>query len=219
MRIQPTCPRIYLPPGVEAPAHTPHLDRIGLVDGAGPDQAGGQILGGPWHPGESGDWHRMPGGWWVHQPPWLLPQHLVRLDPDRSVVRWRQVVGAEDGHWWRVPVLLTPEDPAAPERGLVTALDRRITPDGLQVAPMLMACQRRLLAIALGVPLACLEDPQADSVDADNHHLIALVGDLLATGQHVHVDEMAAFGWLTESLLIRVVEAACDLDHLDEGAA
>jgi hypothetical protein len=165
MALQPY-PSIYCPPGQAPPACCPHLGGMQLAV-PGPDGLMGMLYGAGGF--EVGDWRKTAAGWWVrlcgH-----LPQHLARLQAHPRVPRWAVVEGAEEDHWWRVPILLSHQG-----KTFGSALDRLW--DGGQWAPPadLEPLQRQVLAIVGHVPLA--DTPEERPADAAA--MYALVEGLL----------------------------------------
>lgn len=202
-------PLIYCPKGVDRPTCCPAPHVVGIVPGKGPDATfdadgkptdqGGLCFGGTLQPGLR--WVRTPKGWWIGLHPQHQPQHLRRVALHPRIVRWTWVDGAQDGHRWQVPVLLTTTD----EGDIVLALDRvwRGEADGWQAGDDLTAIVTRCLAIANQVALA---DSEAERDAA----VRILAVDLLALGHFTDDDFLAGTGWLSESTMIRVVQAAID---------
>lgn len=200
-----TClPQWYVSPGTDKPAHLPAvIPAIGLQPGAaGPDGLAGVVFGASaYDPATCDDYRPMPGGWWVRRPSFLLPQHLVRISPPREVCRWTVVQG-DDQHVWRVPVILA--NVATDGEALyVSALDRVWRGYTWDVSRECQYLASRLLAVAHGVSLG-------DDIEARNREMVHLACDLLAIGHHVHADELADWGWLTEMLIIKIVRAAIE---------
>lgn len=194
-------PRWYVPKGQARPRHIPVTDGVTLEVGHGPDQGGGTLIGGSWNPPETG-WLKTDGGWWIHLRD-VCPQTLARLDNDPRIVRWALVAGSVQGHYWRVPVLLTPELNEKGDAVLYrSALDQQWVDGQWTDAGPLAALQQRLKAVAL--------DVGANGARTDGE-LVALVGDLLALGHDLHPHELNKSGWLTMVVLLRVLIAAADV--------
>lgn len=203
-------PRWYCPVGVERPAHVPYPGGIALLPGVGPDVAadgegGGTIYGGPFEPGEPG-WTVTDAGWWVNLDG-VAPQQLVRLETHPRILRWATVQGEHPDHWWRVPVLLTPQGQDAEGAPLlfVSAVERVFRgADGWQPPSDLVELQHQLLAVAM--------DQGVGNRDADEMAVLAdLVAVILGLGHTVSLHELIVKGWLTERVLLRVLIAAGDL--------
>lgn len=198
-------PLYYCPPGVARPAHCPHIHIHGAVPEAAPDGAAGTVFGGPALPADRERWVQHPAGWWL-LPGAHRPQDLVRLETSPRIQRWYLVQGALPSHWWRVPVLLTPadpKDPGNPDKGSVSALDRIRHRGGWSAPEALRSAQERLLAVTLGYELA-------GTLEERNAAVVALAVDLLGLGHHVTEFELDTYGWLTESLVDRVLIAAAE---------
>lgn len=210
-------PRYYVPKGIQAPTHISFPGPMELYDGHGPDVPGGGCGGGRLYgvqdfiDGEPG-WTKTDEGWWMNLGG-CLPQHLIRLDTHPRIVRWKTIIGADEHHWWRVPVLLQPDTEGLgrePEM-YVSALDSSWKIGrGWSDPDDLAAIQRTLLDIAL-----CIGESQ--SFDAAEEELVAVVSDVLALGHHVSMVELSEASWLTKRLLLRTLFAASGL-QLPEGA-
>jgi hypothetical protein len=184
----------YTPAGVAKPACCPHAGGLPVIV-PGPDGAtGGTLWGANALP--AGDWRRAAPGWWVladgH-----LPQHLARLDGHPRIPRWAVVEGTEVDHFWRVPILLEKVDST-----WRSSLDRVWTGDGFAPPKDLEPISRQVLAITSGVPLH-------HDIEERNRLCAVLAVDLLALGQWVDGDLLAALGWLSEDMMERVILAAC----------
>jgi hypothetical protein len=185
-------PAFYTPPGQQRPACCPHDGALQLIK-PGPDGAMGRL----WGASDIGvPWQQSAAGWWVRLEG-HLPQHLARMDGHPRIPRWAVVEGAQEDHWWRVPILI--------ERTGETwgsALDRLW--DGRDFGPPadLEPLQRQVLAIAAGVPLA-------ETAEERDRACARLAADLLALGQWVDADLLALLGWLSEDMMERVILAAC----------
>lgn len=203
-------PLIYCPAGVARPAAvcaSPH--QVGTLAGKGPDahldadgkpiDRGGTCHGGTLQPGLR--WLKTPAGWWLGLHPQHQPQHLRRVALHPRIMRWTWVEGAEPGHRWQVPVILTTNDAG----DTVLALDRvwRGEADGWQAGDDLTAIAERCLAVANGVALA-------DSEDERNAAIRTLAIDLLTLGHWANGDLLAATGWFSELVMVRIVQASID---------
>ncbi len=189
-------PLYYCPPGVHRPEHCPFRAGMTMRAEASPDGKEGLLYG----PG--GDlpaglaWQQSDDGWYV-----LLggqrPQDLIRLNPSPRIISWHPLAGVEPGQVWRVPVLLTPMDPANLDLGYISALDR-IWRGGTWGTPEIMeAVQQQLLAVANGVDLA-------DELEARNAAMAELAVAILAQAHHVSRVEIIARGWFSETLITAV---------------
>jgi hypothetical protein len=203
-------PLFYLPPSVQPPACCPHRVRFGTSRNAGPDGVdtpegrvggSGHTLGGSFR---HGDWRKSPAGWWLLCGEGHQPQHLVRMPAHPAIRRWRSVDGVIPGQRWRVPVLLTLD-----QGDLIDATDRRWTADGWQAADDLRPLLEPLLAVGCGILL----DPDPT---ARNAAMVRLAVGLLAVGHWIDADLLATTGWLSESLVLRVVNAALDREPVAE---
>lgn len=201
-------PLVYCPRGVDRPQWFPLGEAHAQMLGAGPDAkkgGDGTITGGDgtcyngaFRPGA---WRRTAAGWWI-LPEGHLPEHLVRLDPPASILRWRTVAGADPKHRWQVPVLLVADitETAITWR---SALDRVYTPEGWRDPEAFLSVQERLMALTQDRLLA-------DEDDANERALIALALDILRFGQHGDAELWGALGWISETFIARVLVAACD---------
>ena len=205
-------PLIYCPTGIDRPACCAHRAPIDLLRGKGPDAVativngqevitggGGKIYGASgYDPATREKWRKTRAGWWL-----LLlnhkPQDLIRLQAHPRVRRWAPLVGAQPEHTWHIPILLEPT-----RLGWMSALDG-IWDGESWSAGELARLQEPLLAIANGVQ-------QGDDAtrEADFRRLAI---DLLALGHLVDEDLLIAAGWLSESLMLRVVLTAAGRDE------
>jgi hypothetical protein len=203
-------PLIYCPKGVKRPECCPWLAGMGLLSGKGPDVAEGGEGGGFCFPGpyRDGPWLKTGAGWYV-----LLdghkPQHLGRTQPHPRIVKWQAVPGHLPETLWRIPVMIAPmvKPEGHPDKAAcyMSALDRVWSPAGWSAPVELEPIQRQLLALAEGVPLH-------DSAEERDRMIAMLAIDLMSLGQWVDADLIAAAGWLTDAVVIRVVEAACGIE-------
>lgn len=209
-------PRIYCPPGVARPAccppgiaavavHPSHAPDVAHL----PEDARAEVAGRTWGLCYGGDpipgqrWARTDAGWWAAVDG-FTPQDVLRLERHPRVLRWRQVQGAHLDHWWSVPVILAPAGAAG--QGYVSALDRLVGPAGARIAGEDLApLQETLLAIVNGVELGQTEAQRNDALEQ-------LAIGLLAIGHWVDAPLLYAAGWLSESVLVRIVVAAADGD-------
>jgi hypothetical protein len=187
-------PVFYTPPGQPRPACCPHDGGLQLI-APGPDGLLGMLWGGAELPAAA-DWRQTHAGWWVRADG-HLPQHLTRLDGHPRIPRWCVVEGALEDHWWRVPILIDKQDET-----WGSALDRLWTGGEFGPPADLEPLQRQVLAIVAGVPLA-------DTAEARDVACAKLAVELLALGQWVDSDLLAALGWLSEDMMERVILAAC----------
>ena len=199
-------PLIYLPRDYDGPIprHSPHRDITATLPGQGPDDVGdGRVLGGTYDPATHDDWTLTVAGWWIL---WTdpTPQQLVNLTPSPHLVRWHWIDGIIPAHRWRIPVLLTPQDPDDPI-DWNPAANRLWDGQGYSLPPDLDDLQRRLLHPALAIPLA---DPQ--DLEANNTAVRHLAIDLAAQGHYVTEVEMVAGRWLDEVLIQDIILAALD---------
>jgi hypothetical protein len=198
-------PYYYVPEGMAKPACCPYTGGAKAFPGNGPDVASGGPGGGTcygpngYKPDDGTRWALTRAGWWLglngH-----LPQHLARMQPHPRVLSWRTVQGAQPEHEWRVPVMLTNIDENG-EAFLVSALDRVWTGSDWRVPDEIGALQSSVSSIATGVLLA-------DSEEERNRRFIDTAIGLLSLGHWVDADFLAAAGWLSEKMMLRVVEAA-----------
>lgn len=203
-------PLIYCPKGVARPACCPWQGGTGLLDGKGADApvGGGVCYGGPFR---GGAWKKTPGGWYVlldgHQ-----PQHLGRAQPHPRLVRWQAVPGHAPETWWRIPVMIQPlvRPDGQPDRArvYVSALDRVWGPDGWQAPSELEPIMRDLLAVSEGAPLA-------DTAEERDLAVVRLAISLCALGQWVDGDLIATAGWLTDTVVLRIIKAAIGIDFME----
>lgn len=184
-------PRWYVPPGISAPRHLPPgMPRIGLLPGAGPDHAGGDMLGGPFRRDEPG-WHEcVTDGWWCNLTG-CQPGDLLRLAP----IDGRMLTGP-GGAAWRVPVLIAWDAEAS---GWTSTAERIRTATGYQVPEPQAGISARLgrLLTAITAEEAVSND------DADQ-----LCVDILALNYHVTIQELIAARWLGEVFRAQVLTAA-----------
>lgn len=194
-------PRWYVPKDGERPPHVPIIMAQRLVDQVGPDPVGGgTVYGGPYTVGEPG-WAKA-GDWWINLRD-VEPQTLAKLNTHPRVLRWTPVAGSMTGHWWNVPVLLTPTTDGDGKPVLYrSALDQHWNGEEWTDPTDLVGLQERLREVALNV---------AGGQVSDDRALVGLVSDLLMLGHLIHPRELAASGWLTRSLLLRVLIAAADV--------
>jgi hypothetical protein len=194
---------------------------MGLNDGYGPDVAAGGCGGGflygaqEFSPDEKG-WELTSAGWYLNMGPGCQPQHLIRLDTNPRIIRWKQVEGVTPGHWWRVPVLLQP-DRAGEEFGrepdyYVSALDGVWTSRGWQDPPELTALMRLLLEVAMNIG-------ESKDFEKSERELVEIVAQVLAQGHHVSIHELERGAWLSKALLLRVLLATLDLTPVDPETA
>jgi hypothetical protein len=184
----------YTPPGMGRPACCPHVGGLQVIVPGPDEQVGGMLWGAAALP--VGDWRRAGPGWWIcadgH-----LPQHLTRLDGHPRIPRWACVEGATPEQFWRVPILIEKS-----EDTWRSALDRVWGGDTFTVPEDLEPLSRQVLAISAGVPLH-------ETLEERNRLCARLAVDLLALGQWVDGDLLAALGWLSEDMMERVILAAC----------
>jgi len=157
-----------------------------------------------------GKWVQAKAGWWLldegHR-----PQHLARMDCHPRIVRWIAVHGADREQWWRVPVFLAPL--GNEERGLwCSALDRVYDGTGYAIPDAFKSIQERLLALTAGVPFGGETPEERDAA------CIQLAIELLQIGQWVDGPLCAVKGWLTNSVVIRIIQAAMGSDPEQEAA-
>jgi hypothetical protein len=201
-------PLIYCPKGRSRPAVAASPHQVGIMPGHGPDarlddrgqplDAGGTCHGGTITPGLR--WLKTPAGWWLGLHPQHQPQHLRRVDGHPRVMRWTWIDGAQAGHRWQVPVILT----TSPDGDTVLALDRVWRGEaGWQAGDELTSIAERCLAVA---NLVALADDDRDRDQA----IRSLAIDLLTLGHHVDEDLLIATGWLSELTMVRVIQAAID---------
>ncbi len=199
----------YCPPGIDAPAHCPHPAGVATLPGHGPDvedggPGGGVTYGPPYQPGQDG-WRLVPAGWYVRLPDNLRPQDCLRLEPHPRILRWHDLPG-DKGHWWRIPVLITPLLAHSDARGYVSAVERVLAgtwTDPGDLAGLLGDLRR----------LAADQAPE----DGRQDWLTVVIERILALGYAgLTRHEMAAAGWWTETWQARVVFLACDRPDLAE---
>lgn len=199
-------PRWYVPAGADASAHFARFPCSRLLDGVGPDEAGGGLVyGGSFVVGESG-WQKTTGGWWVNFSG-VLPQNIMRMDLSPRVREWAPVLGHDFNHWWSLPVLLRPvcgEDGAP--RYFVSALDRIWSNDGWADPVDLAALQNRIRNVAQNV---CGEN-------IDEKQLIDLVCDLIKMGHNIESCELVASGFISFDFALRVIVACASIPICSE---
>ena len=195
-------PRWYLTPDAIRPAHWPPG---GIAVIAGPDGLPGLAVNGPYHPGEPG-WERTSAGTWIH---WraLVPADLLTLSPLDGI----EVPGIVPAHRWLVPRLLAPR-----AGGLVCALDRVWTAAGF-VPPANLAdlCEDLRQVMAPIVRAATADPAQAARLLLAARDLPAhadLAARVLALNYRCDGAELAASGWISESVILRTLLAACGGD-------
>lgn len=195
-------PRWYIEQGKPRSAHICAPGGMTLMDGVGPDAVGGgTIIGGDYVPGETG-WLNTGAGWWIHLHE-VAPQTLAKLSLHPRILRWSPVAGSVNGHWWQVPVLLAPLVDGSGNAVLYqSALDRSWNGKEWIDPADLTELQTRLHQVAFGL---------ANGTVASDAELVRVVTDLLSLGHHLHAAEMAAAGWLTHTLLLRILLAAADV--------
>lgn len=200
-------PRWYVPKGIERPAHVPTAVALRLHDQVGPDPVGGgMVFGGPYTPGEPG-WVKA-GTWYINLHD-VEPQTLARITTHPRIIRWTPVVGSVNGHWWNVPVLLTPTLDGDGKAVLYrSAVDQHWNGNEWTDPADLADLQERLRQVAINV---------AGGLVSDDRALVALVSDLALLGHLLHPSELAASGWLTRSLLLRFLIAAADVPVPEAG--
>jgi hypothetical protein len=188
-------PLWYIPADQPAPTHLLPGPEVAVL--RGPDQGPGRVRGGPYQPTCQPGWQRLPSGRWLHAH-CLTPSAFLRLDPDPALIHHETVSGAHPGHIWSIPVLLHGSE----EAGWKSALDRTWRGrDAWAVSPLLADLQTDLLRVAAGVPIAT--DP-----DLNAQALIHLATRVLGLVYHLTDDELAALGWISESLVLRIIVAA-----------
>ena len=206
-------PRWYLPQGVDCPDHIPTTMRTlttRLLDGVGPDAVdgafgGGTVIGGEYQRGEIG-WTKTLGGWWINFTA-VAPQVIGRIKTHPRIIRWASIPGANDGHWWQAPVLLSPfKDDDGNPIAYQSALDQHWNGAAWVDAADLEPLQERLRQVAINVG-----NGQVKS-DAD---LFQLVSDILLLGHYLHPHDLAASGWLTKAVLLRVLITAADVPSVE----
>ncbi len=198
-------PSYYCPDGVAKPAHCPHASTMRPLPGMSPDGGTGLVYATHYDAESKPRWLKTSGGWWI-----LLdgkrPQDLLRLSCSQRILRWHVIAGAEAGHVWRVPVLLTLSDPDDKDSGYVTAVDRIFSGGEWIASPEITSMQERLLAIAQHIALD-------DDLAKRNAAVTALTIELLQVGHLVASCEIEAARWLSELMQLRVIFAA--MDRLD----
>ncbi len=201
-------PAIYCPAGMPAPACCPHAGAMQTMLGKGADAddgtgpGAGMCYGMPY---ASEGWQRTAAGWYLRLNEAHVPQHLVKLQPDPRIVRWRSVAGAKYGHWWQVPVILCQADDD-PTRGYISALDRLWMGSEWGLPPDLQCLQVPLLAIVGGQLLDL--DPEQRNTRMRN-----LAIELLKVGNWIDEDFLAVTGWFSEAMMLRIILAGCDRDE------
>jgi hypothetical protein len=207
-------PLFYTPHGMSKPACCANLVPCQVTPGSGPDarrdehgralDAGGLCWGGAMPTASPVVWSKAAAGWFValegH-----LPQTLQRIRPHPRILRWRPVKGAQEGQWWRIPVLLclTQQQEGAV---FVSALEGVLGTDGTWGDdPELMKLQEPLLALANNIR-------QHSSIEENEKALIELAISLAQLGHWVDRDLLILSGWFTERVAARVLRAALDGD-------
>ncbi len=202
-------PLIYTPKGTPKPACCAHQAPMAVYDGHGADAVvaqdgtlsggGGLCWGAPYDP--SLPWKKSSAGWWAvidgH-----LPQTSRRIVTHPRIVRWTAVTGAHHDHVWRVPVLLTPNVEAAGTTWL-SACDRLYSSTGWRDADDLDALQQPLLAVAQNIR-------QHQGEAENNKALTNLAIELLALGHWIDPALLELAGWLSETMVFRILVAAID---------
>lgn len=200
-------PLIYCPKGINKPACCPHVAIMELFAGKGPDAVttlvngqeiteggGGRCYGGGYQVGSPG-WTKTKAGWWV-QLRGHRPQDLIRLQPHPRVRRWVQIPGAQTDHLWQVPVLI--EEGGT---GWTSSLDGVWDGDefhGGELADL----QTQLLAVVRGVA----HDHDASDLQKAIRELAV---SILCVGQWVDEDLVIAGKFLSESVMLGAITAAC----------
>jgi hypothetical protein len=165
-----------------------------------PIGGGGVCFGGDWRPGK---WKKTRDGYWI-LPEGHCPQHICKASPHPRVMRWRNVVGVEAEHRWQVPVLITPRI----DLDSITwssALDRTFTPDGWTDPEDLASMVEDLMTAACAPTFQLVSD-----TDENERALAELAIKLLQVGHHIDPVLMEAMGWMSETMLGRILLAACD---------
>lgn len=202
-------PLVYTPKGTPKPASCAHPAPMAVYDGRGADAVvaqdgtrsggGGLCWGAPFD--ETLPWVKTRAGWWTvldgH-----LPQNTRRLVTHPRILRWIAITGAQPDHVWRVPVLLTPSVDIAGTTWQ-SACDRLYNQDGWRDADDLAALQQPLLAIAQNVR-------QHQDEKANNAALTEIAISLLSLGHWIDADLLEAAGWLSETMIFRILVAAID---------
>lgn len=198
-------PLYYCPPGTDRPAHCPHAHALRVQDGKGPDGKTGTIWSADGQIPSGLEWTPTKDGWWF-----LLgaqrPQDLIRLHTSPRIVRWHALPGVEQGHAWRIPVLLTPQDPSQPDTMYVSGLDRIWRGGDYGTPQNLKDAQVALLHVAHHIALGTTPDER-------NAALADLAVAILSLGHHVSRYEIIHKGWLSEQLIADIPLVA--LDRLD----
>lgn len=203
MSVTSRFPLVYCPKGVARPTWFPLGEAHALALGAGPDahQVDDHVVGGDGvcYNGtlRAGTWRKAEAGWYLLDEG-AMPNHLIRLDPPRAVLRWSTVTGIAPEHRWQVPVLLTSQIDDEAVRWS-SALDQVLGSQGWAPPAAFAAIQETLMALV------------TDRLAGDQEALLTRTAlELLTFGQHGDRDLWQLLGWISETLICRVLMAACD---------
>ena len=198
----------YCPPGISPPQYFPWR---GLVGGQGliprapdgrqlsPDGKPGLFYGaGIYDSGSLPHWKESSLGWWINAAG-KGPQHCAR---QRLMPRGTTVEGITPDHRWYVPQLLEHH----PEALLVCAADEIYRGGKMQVPQHLEKTIDHLRMLVLS---GMQETPTIPDDD-----VIALAVDILALNYHISIIELDLLGWLSSSLVQRIITAASGIDQL-----
>jgi hypothetical protein len=126
------------------------------------------------------------------------------------LVRFHLVQGAKSDHFWQIPVLLTPLEPDDRTKGFRSGVDRIAATDGAFVAPeAIEQLQILLLMVVRRIPLAKTEK-------ARNQAMVDLAQRIAGLTHYVSRHEFLIAGWMSETLMTRIVHAAIDLPELQQ---
>jgi hypothetical protein len=174
-----------------------------MAEAGGPPGAvpGGECIGGPIEPGETG-WKQHPAGHWFNFQG-ATPLQFSRLETDPRLIEWRTVAGAMPDHLWRVPVLVTPvHDESDPETvvGFKSGFDRVWNGQAWDTPQRLTDLRQRLLWT--------FQEIAGDRLTLSSAECVQMALDLLSEGHDIDHLEVVAEGWITEVLVVRVLCAA-----------
>ncbi len=194
--------RWYLPPGVARPGHLrPSLAPARLEPGAGPDHAGGMVLGGLYDPSTELRWKRTSAGWW------FLGDTMTQRDLDSSLrVRGEPFLSIlHEGLQWRVARLLDADLTLLPH--LISHVGA-ITPTGEPTLISVARCEslaERVANFWRGTALVEGDTP------ANNLAVVRLACEVACQWYHLSEFELFGSGLATWAWADAVLTAAASL--------